>query len=104
MEQYPFTLWVQSVSGGERTDEGVPVQGNITYTQVSKCREETRSANRQVYIGGQAHNFTSFILCPLGCPKIEEGTTVQMRDGNTVLLEKDVIMFREKQLHCRIWV
>lgn len=105
MEQYPFFLFWTDIIAGDHDDEGRGIQGVPNYIAAGRCREETRNGQRKVYVGGEEHDFTSFILCPTTCPTIKEGSVIQMRDASGVVqLEKRVILFRRKQLHTRIWI
>lgn len=105
MKQYPFFLFATDIIGGNNDNEGRAIQGTPNYQACGPCREETRSGQRKLYLGGEEYDFTSFILCPTTCPDIKEGSVVEMRDSlGNVLLEKTVILFRRKQLHTRIWV
>lgn len=105
MEQYPNGLYVKNVIGSGKDAVGNAIQGDVIWTRVSDCREETKNAGRTINVGGVTHTYNAYILTPTTCPIIDNGTTVEVRDkaGNPVLSLK-TILYKKTQLHCRIWV
>lgn len=105
IEQYPSELYVWKSQGGGVDDDGFVIPSTPEWIYHSKCREIAAGAGNIVATtGGEVTNYASKVVMPLGTPEISVNSKIQVRNGEKVVIEANVIRFAEKQLHCRLWV
>lgn len=101
IEQYPYDLFVIKIVGGGRDDDGFPIPTTEEPVFHSKCRTiAAGSGNIVTNESGDITNYSTTIVMPLGTPIIEANSKIMVSDGT----KGNVIRFKERQLHCRLWV
>lgn len=103
VERYPYDLYVKEVIASGRNEKGNAIQGQEVYTWISKCRDEAKTSKPLSTVAGEAYEVSHNVLCPVDCPAVAAGTTIEVRKGSSVRLNAKVIGFKQMQLHCRIW-
>ena len=106
MTQYPYDLYVlNTVGGGIDPDTGFPTEQTEQWVYHSNCRDEVAVQQGIVTLeSGEAANYSSKVLMPLGTPIIEANTQIEVRSGNKIRSKGKVLRFTPTQLHCRLWV
>lgn len=106
MQQYPYDLYVSKTTGGGiDPDTGFPINASEEWVFHSKCRDEVAVQQNIVSTeSGQLTSYSSKVVMPLGTMVIETNSRIQVRDGDKIRSQGEVLRFLETQLHCRLWV
>ncbi|AUD00938.1 hypothetical protein [Spirosoma pollinicola] len=106
VKQYPYSLWVQTQSGGAIKDaNGNFLASSSVWVNTAPCRDEESAAGQTLTLeDSTVTEFASLIQLPTYCPVLSEGTPIEVREGNTVRVSGRVKRFSKGQLHSRLWV
>ena len=109
VRQYPHFLFVQTAASGAVQDaDGNWVPKTTSWTLVGPCREETGGRGTKVMLtDGRTVVFTALIQCPVGSPKITEGSRIMVANDNAgtdVLVTGECLKSDPGQLHTRHWI
>ncbi len=105
VEQYPSDLYLLTISGGGKDEDGFPIPVTEDWFFHSKCREIPAGAgNVTATESGDVINYASKVVMPLGTAEIKANTKIQVQENGKVIITGNVIRFSSKQLHCRLWV
>jgi len=103
MPQYPYQLFVKTTEGGYQNDQGHIIPGTDSWINVSVCRDETENGTKHDLNDGSFYDYSSIIYMPKNCPKLNNGDTIEVRNGAEVRLKGTVKLFSEGFFNCRIW-
>lgn len=110
VEQYPHYLFIKC-QGSESTQDadGGWTNSEPSWSFLSKCREETNGAGRQINgVDGKAIVFSSTVYMPKGTEKIVEGTEILVTsedcENGPKRVQGVVLKFSPGQLSTRLWV
>jgi len=109
MKRYPHFLYGASLAtDSTRDDNGGYVAQTATNPLISVCREETDGRGLEIQgADGKFHKYSSVVYLPLGCPDVEFGRPIYIRDSTTSTADRikgTVLKFDRSQMHCRLWV
>lgn len=105
VKQYPYDLYLVSLSSGGTDENGFPLPQAPIDTFVSKCRDEINTMARTVLtVDGAAYAYDYLIQLPLNCPDIPAGKNIKVKSGSFVRIDAEVKRFQRDQMHCRAWV
>lgn len=105
VRQYPYRLWAFVTDEPAKTETGDYKKPNTVWQDMAKCRDESNTQVRTVTLQDSSSlAFDAVVYLPKSAVKLEEGTQIEVRDGDTVRLAGTVKRFSNEQLHCRLWV
>lgn len=107
--QYPHFLFVQtSAEGAVRDESGNWSKPTNGWSLIGRCREETGGRGSKVMTtDGRTVVFTALVQCPVGSPKIVEGSKIKVTNdetGEDVRVIGECLKSDVGQLHTRHWL
>lgn len=105
IRQYPYLLFVKTVTDPVQNASGDFVGGSESWDQVSACRDEANSKGQVInLVDGTAHIFDSLVQLPKSCTDVTLNAEIEVRFGDQVRLKGICKRFSRDQFHCRLWV
>lgn len=103
--QYPYDLYLSTVTGGGKDDDGNPIPPLTVWNKVGVCRDETDSPGQVRVVTDGVINVSNFIVQIKKMDLIiPVGSEIEVRDGSNVRVKGNVKQFRKGQFHSQLWV
>ena len=102
----PHSLYVQQSTPVGKDADGFELPHVTEWIYWCPCREQPMGANREIKgANGESYFYSSIIFVDWHTPKIEYGTSIEVReDDGSVRLSGEVKRFSKDMMHIRIWV